>query len=126
MDLSPPKATKPIKTIVSDLLLICCTVKLLLVHLNPAHWDNPIRFLNWQGAGRDAYLPFGAGGRICPGSIVVNQQLTFALSTICQSLALTKDPDTRSGDLKQMFRIVLEPCEIVKFSAAHRLQTRES
>ncbi|MGJ8628494.1 MAG: cytochrome P450 [Sulfitobacter sp.] len=102
----------------------------LLVHLNPVNWDTPTqfdpeRFLNAKPASRDAYLPFGAGSRICPGSNIVNQQLTYALSVICQKLTLQRDPSTRPGDLKQMFRIVLEPRGAVKLNGARRLENIE-
>jgi D-alanine--poly(phosphoribitol) ligase subunit 1 len=86
----------------------------LLVQNDPDIWPDPTRFeparfLGGSPVPKDAYLPFGLGGRICPGASVVNQQLTYALSVLCQSVRLAPAPDTRPGDLRPMFRIVLEP-----------------
>jgi cytochrome P450 len=85
-----------------------------MVHRDPEVWDDPgrfdpARFLGGQMVPRDGYLPFGAGARVCPGSSVVNQQLTYALSVISQAVTLTRDAGTRPGDVRPMFRIVLEP-----------------
>ena len=82
--------------------------------MDPVSWPDPTRFdpgrlLNGRPVPKDGYFPFGAGSRICPGASVVNQQLTYALSVLCQSHHLAQGPGNRPGDLRPMFRIVLEP-----------------
>ncbi len=98
----------------------------LLVQTDPGQWSeparfDPTRFLDGRPVPRDAYLPFGLGSRICPGASVVNQQLTYALSVLCQTVALAPDPATRPGDLRPMFRIVLGPRGSVRLNASPAL-----
>jgi cytochrome P450 len=93
-----------------------------LVHLDPANWQDPMRFdpmrfLGNQPIGRGTYFPFGVGMRVCPGTNIVNQQLTYALSTICQHLVMTRSTLTRPGDLRPLFKIVLEPRGAVRLHA---------
>ncbi|MEP4199136.1 MAG: cytochrome P450 [Aliishimia sp.] len=103
----------------------------LLVHMDNEQWDHatqfdPDRFLNGRSYPKDSYLPFGMGSRVCPGANAVNQQLTYAISGLCQMLTLDHDPNTRPGDLKQMFKIVLEPRGIVKLNATRRFETAKA
>lgn len=85
-----------------------------LVHRDPENWPDPLsfepgRFLQRKPIDKGAYIPFGLGARVCPGANVVNQQLTFAASAVCQNLRLYRSSSTRPGDVAPMFRIVLEP-----------------
>ena len=75
---------------------------------DPLHFD-PSRFLPGKHHTKGANLPFGLGPRQCPGANLVNQQLTFALSTLCCSGQLALAPETRPGDLACVFRVNLEP-----------------
>jgi cytochrome P450 len=77
-------------------------------------WDDPLQFdpARFGPGGRHAKgaaFPFGLGPRMCPGMNLVNQQLTFALSTLCRSARFSLAADTRPGDLGCMFRVNLEP-----------------
>jgi D-alanine--poly(phosphoribitol) ligase subunit 1 len=99
-----------------------------MVQRDPEEWSDPGRFdpgrfLDGRPVPRDAYLPFGAGERVCPGASVVNQQLTYALSVICQTVMLAHDTDTRPGDVRPMFRIVLEPRGDVRLRSARAVVT---
>jgi cytochrome P450 len=104
----------------------------LLVHMDPEEWPEPARFdperfLDGRPVPKDSYLPFGIGDRICPGASVVNAQLTYALSVLCQSVQLSLAPETRLGDLRPMFRIVLEPKGVIRLHATpHPGQTGRS
>ncbi|BCH56777.1 cytochrome P450 [Agrobacterium vitis] len=94
-----------------------------LVHLDAVDWQDPMRFdpmrfLGDQPIARGTYFPFGVGKRICPGTNIVNQQLTYALSTICQHLVVTRSNLTRPGDLRPLFKIVLEPRGPVRLHAS--------
>ncbi|WGW04511.1 cytochrome P450 [Tropicibacter oceani] len=70
---------------------------------------DPARFAPGQKQPKGSYFPFGIGPRICPGTNLVNQQLTFALSGVALALRLAPNPTTRAGDLAPMFRVNLEP-----------------
>ena len=88
-------------------------------------WPDPLRFDPQNFApGRKqkpgSYFPFGLGPRICPGTNLVNQQLTFALSAVTRALRLAPDPATRPGDLAPMFRVNLEPRGPVSLLACAR------
>lgn len=84
-----------------------------MVHRGP-DWGNALRFDpgNFAAGRRQVpgrYLPFGIGPRICPGTNLVNQQLTYALSAIALSLRWSPDPTNRPGDRAPVFRVNLEP-----------------
>ncbi len=65
-----------------------------LMHRNPRWWDDPERFdpSRWLGAerphARHAYIPFGAGPRVCPGSLLAGVQLTVATALLARGYRL--------------------------------------
>ncbi len=65
-----------------------------LMHRNPRWWDEPERFdpERWLGAerphARHAYVPFGAGPRVCPGSLLATVQLTVATALLARGYRL--------------------------------------
>lgn len=89
-------------------------------------WESPLtfdpqRFLNQSRITPEQYFPFGIGARSCPGTNLVNQQLTYAASTVCNALELSCDPRTRRGDIMPMFRVNLEARGPVYLNASRRL-----
>ncbi|GGM74458.1 cytochrome P450 [Dactylosporangium sucinum] len=66
-----------------------------LIHRDPRWWDEPERFLpdRWlrtqQPHARFAYLPFGAGPRICLGNQVGLLQLVLAVATLVRDYDIT-------------------------------------
>ena len=69
-----------------------------LLHRDPRFWPEPQRFdpARWMGAGqphaRHAYLPFGAGPRICPGSLLATTQLTIVTTMLARDYRLELPP----------------------------------
>jgi cytochrome P450 len=65
-----------------------------LMHRNPRWWDDPERFdpERWlrgdKPHARHAYIPFGAGPRICPGSLLGTVQLTVATALLARGYRL--------------------------------------
>jgi len=84
-----------------------------VVHRHRRLWEepdvfNPARFL---GSARDrirryAYLPFGAGGRVCIGQAFALQEATLALAAIVRNFRLAPDP---AADVEPLLRITLRP-----------------
>jgi cytochrome P450 len=73
-----------------------------LIHRNPAYWPNPEgfeprRFLPGGAAGRPrgAYLPFGAGRRICVGAGFATLEATLLAAMITQRYRLDLVPGAR-------------------------------
>ncbi|MGW4462771.1 cytochrome P450 [Micromonospora sp. NPDC004704] len=75
-----------------------------LIHRDPRWWQrpdefDPTRWLTGRPAPGVAYLPFGAGPRVCVGSALTMRQLTLATSRLAQrftiesSNAQTADPE---------------------------------
>jgi enediyne biosynthesis protein E7 len=78
----------------SDVLICPYTL-----HRHPAFWEaphrfDPDRFHPEKGANRPryAYIPFGAGPRVCVGSNLGLLEATFVLSMIARELRLTTAP----------------------------------
>ncbi|MEN3614254.1 cytochrome P450 [Plantactinospora sp. ZYX-F-223] len=72
-----------------------------LMHRDPRWWDRPEEFLpdRWLGTrqphARFAYLPFGAGPRICLGNQLGLLQLVLAVAALVRDYDVTVvDPDT--------------------------------
>lgn len=69
-----------------------------LLHRDPRWWTDPERFDpdRWLGRdqphGRHAYLPFGAGPRVCPGSLLATVQLTVLTTLLARDYRLELPP----------------------------------
>ena len=69
-----------------------------LLHRDPRWWTDPERFDpdSWLGRdqphGRYAYLPFGAGPRVCPGSLLATVQLTALTTLLARDYRLELPP----------------------------------
>ena len=72
-----------------------------LLHHDPRWWDEPWGFRpeRWLADGlarpRDAYVPFGAGPRMCIGESFAWLEATLVLATIARRLTLAHDPTHR-------------------------------
>jgi len=71
-----------------------------LVHRNQAIWEDPEafkpeRFLSGTERSRFAYLPFGAGPRICIGNAFATMEAQIVLAMIVQRHRFTLAPDAR-------------------------------
>lgn len=69
-----------------------------LIHRDRRWWSDPDRFDpdRWLGRdqphGRHAYLPFGAGPRVCPGSLLATVQLTVLTTLLARDYDLDLPP----------------------------------
>ncbi|MCH9809094.1 MAG: cytochrome P450 [Alphaproteobacteria bacterium] len=71
-----------------------------VLHRHRAHWENPTAFLPdrfegqsspWTSGG--AYLPFGAGPRICIGAVFAMAEAQIMLASVLNRFTLTLDGD---------------------------------
>lgn len=73
-----------------------------LLHHDPRWWDEPWGFRpeRWladdPARSRDAYVPFGAGPRMCIGEGFAWLEATLVLATIARRLTLSHDPTHRA------------------------------
>lgn len=71
----------------------------LITHREPSLFPDPLRFepRRWEGAsyGPHAYLPFGAGARMCLGSTFATQTIRLVLALILSRHRLTLVPGTK-------------------------------
>ena len=84
-----------------------------VVHRHELLWERPAMFdpNRFLGAareriGRYAYIPFGAGSRVCIGQAFAVQEATLALSTIIKRFGLRLAPGL---EVKPLLRITLRP-----------------
>ncbi len=68
-------------------------------HRHAAHWENPLAFqperfskANESNINRYAYLPFGAGPRVCVGNLFAMMEAQILLATIAQKFKLELKP----------------------------------
>lgn len=92
-------------------VLVCA----YLLHRDPRWWANPEEFLpsRWQGRdqphARHAYLPFGAGPRICPGSQLAMTHLTAVTALLARDYELDLPP---SHEVSSTYDGLLAPTEL--------------
>ncbi|HEX6869585.1 MAG TPA: cytochrome P450, partial [Micromonosporaceae bacterium] len=72
-----------------------------LIHRDPRWWQrpddfDPARWLTGRPASGAAYLPFGAGPRVCLGSALAMRQLTLATSRLAQRFTI-ESPNAASA-----------------------------
>ncbi|RKR93011.1 unspecific monooxygenase [Micromonospora pisi] len=80
-----------------------------LIHRDPRWWPrpdefDPARWLGGQAAPGSAYLPFGAGPRVCLGSALTMRQLTLATSRLAQRFTI-ESPNAEAADPEFLGRL---------------------
>ncbi|XP_039220609.1 cytochrome P450 2C5-like [Crotalus tigris] len=80
------------------------------VHFDPLHWEtpekfNPNNFLDEQGQFRkkDAFMPFSAGKRACPGEALAKMELFLFFSTLLQNFTFSLVGDTKDSDVMSLY-----------------------
>jgi cytochrome P450 len=65
-------------------------------HRNPAYWDNPLSYnpARFSDAGtldrpNTAFLPFGAGPRVCMGAAFAQMEMQLIIATVAQQFRLS-------------------------------------
>lgn len=95
-----------------------------LIQRNPEHWHcphafNPSRFDNPENKAkvREAWLPFGAGPRVCVGAGFATQEAAIVLATVLRRFDLTLVP----GDVPEpVSRLTLRPKSGIRLHFAPR------
>jgi len=95
-----------------------------LLHRHPAFWENPEQFRPERfEPGKDdsrlaAYVPFGAGPRVCIGKHVALMTMTLVIATIAQKYRLSPKPD---HVVQPEAQIVLRPLNGLPMRLSRRL-----
>ncbi|KAM6471610.1 cytochrome P450 2C14-like [Liasis olivaceus] len=86
------------------------TPMLSSVHFDPLHWEtpekfNPDHFLDEKGQfrKRDAFMPFSAGKRACPGEALARMELFLFFSTLLQKFTFHLVGDTKDMDVMSLY-----------------------
>ncbi|XP_025030462.1 cytochrome P450 2B4-like isoform X2 [Python bivittatus] len=79
-------------------------------HFDPLHWEtperfNPDHFLDEKGQfrKRDAFMPFSAGKRACPGEALAQMELFLFFSTLLQKFTFHLVGDTKDMDITSLY-----------------------
>lgn len=95
-----------------------------VMHRHRAWWDDPERFdpdrfspERSEGRPRFAYMPFGAGPRVCIGQAFAMAEATLILAALAGKFRLTME---RPQDVKLLARITLSPEGGLKMRLEHR------
>ncbi|XP_026544424.1 cytochrome P450 2C23-like [Notechis scutatus] len=82
------------------------------VHFDPLCWEDPetfdpSHFLDEKGKfqKKDAYIPFSAGKRACPGDALARMELFLFFSTLLQKFTFYLDRDTKDTNVKSLFMV---------------------
>ncbi|KAM6471606.1 cytochrome P450 2C14-like isoform 2-T2 [Liasis olivaceus] len=80
------------------------------VHFDPLYWEtpekfNPDHFLDEKGqfTKRDAFMPFSAGKRACPGEALARMELFLFFSTLLQKFTFHLVGDTKDMDVMSLY-----------------------
>ncbi|XP_026557961.1 cytochrome P450 2C23-like [Pseudonaja textilis] len=80
------------------------------VHFDPLCWDNPRTFdpahfldKNGEFQKKDAYLPFSAGKRVCPGESLANMEIFISFTNLLQNFTFELTMDPKEIDLENLF-----------------------
>ncbi|XP_070592027.1 cytochrome P450 2C23-like [Erythrolamprus reginae] len=80
------------------------------VHFDTNCWENPMtfdpgHFLNKNGEfeKKDAYLPFSAGKRVCPGESLANMEIFISFTNLLQNFTFELTMDPKDIDLENLF-----------------------
>ncbi|XP_070793566.1 cytochrome P450 2C20-like isoform X2 [Pituophis catenifer annectens] len=81
------------------------------VHFDPLHWEtpekfNPNHFLDENGQFRkkDAFMPFSAGKRACPGEALARMELFLFFSAVLQNFTFSLVGDTKDTDVMSFLK----------------------
>ncbi|QWA13216.1 cytochrome P450 [Sodalis ligni] len=85
-----------------------------LVHRNAAYWPEPLSFKPERFLGKDKippeyFFPFSVGKRNCVGMALAMDQLTTAISTLCQHFHFSLAPSTLPAALTPLFELNAMP-----------------
>ena len=88
-----------------------CLISIYALHRDPRSWSDPLTFAprRWldptgvyderaAGAPRGAYLPFGAGARICIGATMAQMETTVVLARLAREFHAEVAEDFEPGN----------------------------